>query len=239
MPVNIKHLHIPIGSQIILEGSDGDDLGYGVLMENLDVELNSEFESISDFASMKSNVGTAITALGALSRDIFGVGFSSQFKQMGYQFWKTTKPLSVKVTLEFAALYNAKLEVSDPILKLCKLPLPREGGLLGSLIPPGPSIRYALGDPKEGGVMGAISGFLFGEEKEETEKADFDENSKSSYFNIYCAGYVFSKCICKSAVPSFGKRVDGSGYSVYGKIDMAFETIYSATQELIKSLSPP
>jgi len=89
------------------------------LEEDIALTISSNFNSIVGGGSSK-----ALTLLGGLLRDTAGFGFSGQFKQLGFQMWTGTNPISFSPTVSFHMLNNAYEDVVKPTHALMKLPLP-------------------------------------------------------------------------------------------------------------------
>jgi hypothetical protein len=130
---------IPKGSKVTISDSDGTTIASGALLDEYTLSLNSEFGTLFDTGGNK-----AFSVLGGAMKSMTGgqFGFSSNFRQMGFQIWKGTEPIQIQFTLEFHYTYNAREEVVAPINRLCRIALPGTG-LFGNLIPPGPSVLEA------------------------------------------------------------------------------------------------
>lgn len=207
---------VPAGKKIILrEKVNGvyrnivpNDINL-IIEEDITLSLSSTFDDV--VGNTDSNL---FNLLGNLSKGIFGdnASFSGQFKQLGMQLWKKSAPISFKVSLGFylgmAGKYNAKYEVYDPTMALIKLPLPSEGGALGSLIPPGPSILTA-----------------------------FDiENQilEGSVISCQIARILYlSNVIIESVQPTFSNETDVDGYPVWSKVELDIKSVMNATKQMI------
>lgn len=189
----------------LLPGTEGVDI---LLDEDITLSLTSQFGDL-----VSAGGSNALSALGSLSRDLTGFGFSGQFKQLGFQVWQKTEPLAITLTVAFNMKTNAYTDVVAPTKALIKLPLPDdansgEDGL--GLIPPGPSI------------LEAFSG----------------ENRESTGKQISCRiGFVrLPGIIVNGAQPTFSKETDQNGWPVYSKVELQLKTIYTATTSLIDQL---
>ena len=221
MPAAYNRLTVPSGSKVIISSKEGNVLASGALLEEYTISVSSEFGQLVD-----SGENTAFTVLGGALKSLSGgrFGFSSQFKQMGFQIWKGTEPIQLQFSLEFHYTYNARIEVLYPIERLMKLPLPGEG-ILGNLMPPGPS------------VIEAITGTNASNVPPSSDSAGGGEVTGSdSFVNIRLGGMLFMGCIITQAEPTFSKNVDENNCSIYGRISITAKTMYSATKETITSV---
>lgn len=182
--------------------------GYPLILENdITISLSSSFSSLLGGADTK-----LFNVIGAITRD-FGFGFSGQFKQLGFQVWDKSDPISISgITVGFEIdkyNVNAFEQVYKPILELMQLPLPGEGSG-GNLIPPGASLLE-----------------LF---KEEGNKNLSKETISVQLANIL---YIPSAIILK-AEPTFSNETDDNDYPIWGKISLDIQSIYSATREAVE-----
>jgi hypothetical protein len=195
----------------LLPGTENAEI---LLEEDVTLSLNSQFGDL-----VSAGAPAALSVLGGVSRDVLGFGFSGQYKQLGFQVWQKTEPLSVSITVAFNMKTNAYKDVVAPTRALIKLPLPDDAGMSSDgvgLIPPGPSILQALGS-------------------EDTE------NNYASGKKIACRmGFIrLPSVIITRAEPTFSKETDQFGYPVYAKIRMEIRTIFTATTGLIDQLGYP
>jgi hypothetical protein len=184
-----------------IEGTEGVNL---LLEEDVTLSLNSQF---ADLVSAGGN--SAFSALGAISRDTTGFGFSGQFKELGFQVWQKTDPLQTSFTLSFNMITDAYTDVVVPADSLCKLPLPDDGGANDNgkgLVPPGPSILEALGD----------------------NQASAGKNLSCRIGNIWLKSIIVTR-----AEPTFSKECDQNGWPVWAKIRLDVRTIFAATTNMI------
>jgi hypothetical protein len=222
MAAEYDHIGIPAGSTVTITNSEGEYIAGGSLLEEFTIGLSSEFGQLID-----SGANDAFTVLGGALKSLSGGrwGFSSQFKQMGFQIWKGTEPIKLQFSLEFHYTYNAHEEVVKPIARLCRLPLPGTG-LLGNLIPPGPS------------VLEAISGTRMTNRPPSGEApppAEIDieatAGSVDSFVNIKVGSMLFMGCIVTSVEPTFNKYVDEGNSPISGRVAINAQTMYTATKE--------
>jgi hypothetical protein len=135
------------------------------------------------------------------------VGFSTKWKQFSYQTWTGTEPLSATVSVAFRMRANAKADVWDKVVTLLQFSLPSEG-TGGNLIPPGPTI------------VEAFSG---------------NTNSGKRY-TVNLGGLNFPNVLITRCEPSFSKTRTKSGYPIYAKVSVTFQTVTSATTQMITSM---
>lgn len=137
---------IPAGKQVRIFKNGSSIVGNIPLIIEDDVTINVS----SSFGALVENPGNdIINAIGALSRDFTGIGFSSQLKAQGFQIWKSTEPLSMNFNFKFYIgiknYYNAEIEVYKPMINLMSVPTPSLDPTFNQvLIPPGPSIASVL-----------------------------------------------------------------------------------------------
>jgi hypothetical protein len=224
MGAEFNRINIPAGSRVAITNHEGGFLAGGALLEDYTISLNSEFGQLIDSGS-----NDAFTVLGGALKSLSGsrFGFSSQFKQMGFQIWKGTQPIQLQFSLEFHYTYDAHAEVVVPIRRLCRLPLPGDG-LAGNLIPPGPSVLEAIAGTK-------ASNTPPGSDTPPNQDPDVDEEGTKStadtYVNVRAGNMLFMGCIVTSAEPTFSKYVDENDAPIYGRVALNIITMYSATKE--------
>jgi hypothetical protein len=228
MAAEYNRVTLPRGSKVqIFEHDNSTCIATGALAEEWTITLSSEFGQLVD-----SGANDAFTVLGgAVSRMSGGkFGFSSQFKQMGFQIWKGTAPVTLQFSLEFHFTYNAQEEVRRPIERLCEIPLPGEG-LAGNLIPPGPSILEAI----SGTSASNAAPDMDSPPAESSEKV----RGADSYVNVIIGGMVFMGCIMTNAEPTFSRRTDETDSPIYGRVAVTMITMYTATKESIRESMLP
>jgi len=189
----------------LLPGTEGVDI---LLEEDITLSLNSEFGDL-----VSGGASTGLSMLGSLSRDILGFGFSGQFKQLGFQIWQKTQPLSISITVAFHMQTNAYTDVVSPTRALIKLPLPDDGNAEENgigLIPPGPSIIEAFGA----------------------------DNQERSGRRISCRiGFIrLPGIIVTEAEPTYSKETDQNGWPIFSKVRLQIRTLFTATTSLIDQM---
>lgn len=210
--------NIPKGKYVILQVNgrdvmDDDNISQGVKLK-IDKEVTLGLSS--SWTELFEAKGSALLdVVGSGIRDYTGgrVGFSSQNKAFGFQYWTKSEPISFDMDFTFYAgstgAYDAYTEVVYPMTKLSRLCLPSEGGTLGTLIAPGPSVLSLLDDTKI-------------------------ENTSGLRINIIIGGiYRFYNVIVKKAQPTWNKEVDDRGYPISGTINLEINTVFNATANMI------
>lgn len=180
-----------------------------ILEEDITFSLSSEFSPV--WGGKTEGIGSIASNL---AKGIFGSTVSTQFKQMGIQIWRSTDPLSFGPTVGFYAdknNFNPRIQVYEPIMELCKIPLPSEGSG-GTLVPPGPTLIDFLGDVSKNPDMFSLS------------------IGKILYL---------PQIIIKKAEPTFSTETDAEGYPIWGKVQLDIQTINIATRQMLeKRLTP-
>ena len=190
-----------------------------ILEEEVTLSLSSSFKPIFGGGNTKVDIAGATVA------DIFGkgYGFSSRFKEFGYQFWENTDPLSFNATITFhmgiLGLYRGRIEVYEPAIALSQLPLPRTGqtagnGTLENLIAPGPPPTSLLN----------IDGY----------KGKYQKIS----LQIGNVLYV-NDIIVKRAEPTFSTESDDEGYPIWSKVNLDIQSVETATVEMLSNRINP
>jgi hypothetical protein len=205
----------------------------GVLAEDVTISLKSQFSPLmSDLQNDKSKL---VAVAGATTRSLFGVGFSTQFKQATTQIWDKTDPARFNLNVEFHRTFNGGKGVDGTVVTgvsgrnvmaivqyLCKIPLPREtfgsegvGGAIGMLEPPGPSPIEGIGLDK---IMNK-------------EKAVDVE--RRGIVNVTIGNMRFNRLLMESAEPTFCKYADDSGFPISCRIAFSFASIWAATDAMV------
>ncbi|MDR0503240.1 MAG: hypothetical protein LBH16_07965 [Treponema sp.] len=225
MAAEYDSMTIPSGSTVSISNHEGEYIAGGSLLEDYMISINSDFEQLID-----SGGSDAFTVLGGALKTISpgNLGFSGQFKQMGFVVWKGTQPIKLQFSLEFYYTYNAAIEVVAPIRNLCKLPLPGEG-VFGNLIPPGPSVLEAISGTRASNVPPSGEAPAPAEIDQEATKKSAD-----SYVNIRVGNMLFMGCVVTGVEPTFSKNVDEGNSPIYGRVVITAQTMYTATKESLR-----
>jgi hypothetical protein len=225
MAKEYNRIPVPRGSTVTISNNEDKYIAVGTLLEDYTISLNSDFGQLMDSGSP-----TGATVLGGVLNSLSNgrFGFSGTFKHMGFQIWKGTEPIQIQFTLEFHYTYSGYEEVVAPIRRLCKIPLPGEGGIAGTLIPPGPSVLEAIS-----GVSSSNRPPSGDAPAPEDIDEEAIEGTANTYVNISIGGMQFMGCIIKQAEPTFSKYVDEQDYPIYGRVAITAITMYTATKENI------
>lgn len=189
--------------------------GQEVLPSNINLTLDSEIQlSLSSQFSplFGESAITSLTMLGSVSKEVFGWGGSGSFKEMGYQVWQGTEPISFNFTTTLHMTYSGKKEVLDPAKELMKIPLPATQNLKEGfgMIAPGPSIL-----------------------------AFFDKTkSKTDLYSIRIGMVYIDKVLIKKVEPTFSSECDSEGYPTFITLSVDCDSLYVATQQMIENFGP-
>lgn len=225
MAAEYDHITIPAGSMAIISDHEGNDIASGTLLEEYTISLDSKFGQLVD-----SGADNAFTVLGGALKSMTSgkFGFSSTFKQAGFVHWQGTEPAQIQFSLEFHYSYDAFEEVVSPVRRLCKLPLPGEGGIAGTLVPPGPSVLEAISGPKTTNMPPKSEG---------ASPVDIDEDrtkkTADSYVNIRLGNMCFMECVVMKVEPTYSRFVDEGNFPIYARVMVNAQTMYTATKENI------
>jgi hypothetical protein len=205
---------IPKGKEVVFQQGGGPISGTensrAILNEDLTLSLSSSFSSLTE-----SSAPSAFKALAGVLRDTGAnkvAGFiGGEFKQLGFQVWTGTAPLSTTLSLKFSMDKDAKKDVMEPILAITKLVLPSTGDA-GALIGPGPSILSTF----EEGKIGSFA--------------------KGKNLHCYIGNFKISNIIVTRADPTFSKHTDQYGYPIWATLELSFTTVFSATVEMLDDM---
>jgi hypothetical protein len=208
------------GAKVVIGG-----VGTGVLSEDLTINLQSNFKDL--VSDMQNEVTDAVNVLGSAARSLSNgkIGFSSQRKEMTTQIWTRTEPAQFSLNVEFHRTLGAGLgkpakitgaNVVGVVKSFLRVPLPSDDGLLGTLVPPGPS-------PIEGiGIDDLIAG-----------KSGADNVKARGIVNVQVGGMFFNRLLMRKAEPTFSKFVDDSSYPISCRVSFDFISIWAATSDMV------
>lgn len=189
-----------------LEGT-GDILM--LLEQDITITMSSTFNPVT-----KGTSSSAFTMLGGVLREAGRTELAGwatgQFKQLGFQVWEGTAPLSTSITVRLTMETDAYNDVVRPAMALAKICLPHEGSG-GSLIPPGPSVLNAFTGDEGRAEVGEI-------------------------ITCYIGSYALRNVIIKRAQPTFSRHIDDKGYPISATVELGVETIFSATTSLVDDM---
>jgi len=202
---------IPKGKRVEFRIDGGEILGTEgrqfILSENVTINFSSRFGSLTSSSSPKLlKVASGLLSAAGLP----GAGIlSGKFKQLGFQIWESTDPLSTSFSVKLYMKNDAYQDVVVPAMALAKICLPRED-VGGSLIGPGPTIEAAFeGEDKVG---------------------------KSRKITCQIGNFNIPNVIMKRAQPTFSKHTDQYGYPIDATVEISIETIYTATIDIIEKI---
>ena len=179
-----------------------------ILEDEITITLSSKFQPL-----VGSSEKTVLNMISSLTSEFFDLTVPSEFKEMGFQIWGGTDPLSFSPTISFYMDTSAKEDVYEPTLQLMRLPLPDDRELIKGtgftgLIPPGPSISTIFG----------VEG----------------KNGKNISLEIDKVLRI-NRVIVKKAEPTFSSEVDEDGYPIYSKVRLDISSLYTATVQMIQT----
>jgi len=215
---------VPAGKKLLLH-QGGEPIPEGVdcvLEENITLSLSSTFAPIVS-GGLPTMFKILAQAISTFTKHEISVGF----KQLGYQLWQSTDPLSFGATIGFYMDTNAKKDVYLPSIELMKLPLPSEITSNGALRAPGPTIFSLLSDINQSGNVGLIE--KAGYSIEDRKKLGRKSNISLQIGEIIYLPHV----IVKKAEPTFSIETDSNGYPIWSKIRLDISSIYLATTDML------
>ena len=81
-----------------------------VLEEDITLNFNTTYSSITNASSNAS-----LKFISQLSRDLANYNIGTDFKELGYQMWEKTDPLSLNITIGLYMKTNARTDVFEPM----------------------------------------------------------------------------------------------------------------------------
>jgi len=173
-----------------------------VLEEDITLNLNSSYAPVTSYSA-----STFLKIFSQSTRELTGYQVGTDFKELGFQLWENTKPVSLSITVGLYMKSDAQSEVWDPAKELMKIALPEElsGGAGFGLKAPGPSVLQALGLVKD------------------TKDMLLVEIGKIAIFPAVITGVE----------PTINKEVDQFGNPISVKLRIDIQTTYTATTNLI------
>ena len=203
---------IPQGKVVSFQSNggpvEGTENARMILNEDLTLNFSSSYSKLSNASSptVFKALGGVLSSLG--SKKVAGM-VGGEYKQMGFQTWTGTEPLSTSISVRFAMKHDAKSEVVEPMLALTKLCLPYETDG-GALVGPGPSVLSAF----EGSA----------------------QMGKQQNLHCYIGNMRISNIVLTRAIPTFSRNTDQFGYPIWGTIEISFTTIFSASVQMLNSI---
>lgn len=216
---------IPKGKQVIIQTiSDVKGNGKSPLqnLQNAKLLLNEEislsFSSTYQPVIENNNLGERFVS--QLTQQVFKFNISGQFKEMGYQLWTKTEPISLNLNVHLNMRTNAIKDVWIPSQELIKITLPKETtpdnveakkrgfGLLG----PGPTILEVLG---------------------------FHDELSRNMLYIEIGNIVIFPAIITKVDPTYSIETDQYNCPIACNLQMNIQSIYTATEDQINKWTTP
>ena len=174
-----------------------------ILNEDINLNISSSFESLADNSSKLGAI------IGQLSKEYLNFTVSGQFKELGFQLWTKSEPISLSFTASLIRKTNAREDNMKPAEKLMKIPVPAIDRKTNNLIPPGPSI---------------------------TSLYKKDKSQSQALYGLIIGGLRLNPVIITSVEPVFKTEIDDT-YG-FMQVDLKFDikTLYSATKDMITSM---
>lgn len=200
---------------VIIEDSQGNKITNKDLVLESDISLGIS----NTYESLLSGGGS--TALSSISSLVGGGLISAGFKQQGFQVWKSTNPIELKLSVSLHMITSGKLDVIKPVERLMAYSVPKLAENGWGLIPPGANILAILGD--KGIELGENYSFL---------------QEAKGWVSIKVENYLrLDKCIIRNAIPTYSLQVDSEGYAISCKLDIDLVTLEIANDQIINNLS--
>ena len=173
-----------------------------VLEEDVTLNLSTRYAPVVD---VSSNVGLKVFS--QLTRELAGFQVGTDFKELGFQLWEKTEPLSLSISIGLYMKSDAASEVWNPTKELIKIPLPTElKGKAGfGLKAPGPTVLQALGVSKQ----------------------------SKDLLLIQIGKMIIYPAIITRVEPTVNKETDQYNNPISTKLRIDIQTIYTATTNLI------
>jgi len=214
---------VPAGKKLLLH-QGGEPIPEGVdciLEEDITLSLSSTFAPI-----VSGGLPTLYKLLAQALNVFVGIDIPVGFKQLGYQLWQSTDPLSFSATIGFYMDTNAKKDVYIPSIELMKLPLPSEiqDSALGGLKAPGPTLFSLLEDFKGSDNDGMLARVL----------SSKDRLGRKKTLSLQIGQIIYlSNIIVKKAEPTFSIETDSNGYPIWSKIRLDISSVNMATTDML------
>ena len=200
----------------------GDEL---ITDKDLILESDISLGISNDYAPLLSGGGNvAVTALTGLVSGTF-----AGFKQQGFQVWKSTNPIELKLSVSLHMVTSGRLDVTEPAQALMTVAVPTLDDNGWGLIPPGANILEILGqDVKDKlNAIGAKVGF-------NTDSIDRGKGAVT----ISIGSYINHKqCIIRNVIPTYSLQEDSEGFPISCKLDIDLTTLDIANNTMIAGLS--
>lgn len=201
-------LKVPSGKRLIIRSA-----GKGDVVEGVELVLDSEvtINISSRFSPFINNDVGKLANLLSLGLRATGINVGVTTKELGYQAWNGSDPISFSVTVMLTAKKDARTDVMEPVKKLVALPLPYQEAGTAGLLPPGPRIDQVVG--KEFDLTSSASGRL-----------------SASIGNLNFDWVVVTK-----AEPTFSLDTDIDDYPIWATVTLDVSTVFSAYSNMLNN----
>ncbi|MBD3216585.1 MAG: hypothetical protein GF311_28480 [Candidatus Lokiarchaeota archaeon] len=255
----VKTIPIPPGQELKILYKEDVQGGYHsafvgtskLYLENdITLNFNSSFSALLDASS--GPIGEILGQLASVS----GMPIAG-FKEIGYQKWDNTEPLTLNLTAKVHSEGNARNEVFAPILQLVKHTLPAEGniklaqgaidaieGALGievpgslgkGLIPPGLNIFQAM--QLSGGanakvaraIQNAVTGVL-------ANAFELGPANRGRVFAIKVGKILIPQLNILKVNPTFNREVDSTHLPLAATVEFEFASVFTPTTNYIQNI---
>lgn len=197
--------------KILRNGQVDLALGKDLILESdISLGISNDFQPL-----LSGGVSSALSTVSSLS----GGAVSAGFRQQGFQVWRNTNPIELKLSVSLHMETSGLLDVIRPAENLIAFAVPDlEDGW--KLTPPGASIRAILG------------------EKANEVLDYFDIDKGKGWVSVSIGNYInLPQCIIRNVIPTYSLQEDSEGYSVSCKLDIDLSTLDVANSDMIRNLS--
>jgi len=220
---------------------NGSDITSGkaelIIEDAVTLSMSSTFDNlVPSFLTDKMTTLLSVSS-SAIGGSVGQAGISGQFQEQSFQVWKSTAPIELSFSCSLSMKINAKIDVYDPVIKICKLALPAEGTI--GLIAPGPSIVEAIRQlSNRNGFVGEGANFV------DEAVGDVNENVQAEYLSvgdgsikITVGNYLsLEPVIITKAVPQWSSVLDENGYPVWATLEISLRTANVATKQMLERM---
>ena len=209
-----------------------------VLQENPTLEVSSEFSSFGELIGDISQLVTTVTTVSGLGGQI-SKGLVDLGNKLDMPRWTRTNPLKFQTSLTFYTKTNPFFDVWFPANLLMNMCILSKGTKTGTYIVPGLSLanmnaaNNATGVPLSEGDIAQANGAALDTEDIPTT-GDFPATGKICSVRI--PGVVhMAAAFFRSVQVTASKQRTTSGYPLWMKLEIPFEGLYPATDEILSA----
>ena len=186
--------------------------GKDLILENdISLGISNDYQPL-----LSGNVGGVVSYLSSVS----GGEVPAGFRQQGFQIWRGTSPIELKLSVSLHMVTSGRLDVITPAQKLIAYSVPDLNENGWGLTPPGASIISILGED----AVENISKF-------------YDVSSGKGSVSVFVGSYIqLHNCIIKNVIPTYSLQEDSEGYPVSCKLDIDISTLDVANSTMINEL---